>query len=87
MERINANLKYAAGYVQELTGSILGYQQMRAEGVAKQAHASFEYNAAQTRKYLDRSAMKSYTSAIGSGGPQEDTAKDFRMNIDWRPIS
>ncbi|KAK9692508.1 hypothetical protein K7432_014289 [Basidiobolus ranarum] len=53
MDKINANLKYAAGYVQEIAGSLLGRQQMQAEGVAKQAQADSEYNAAQTQKNMD----------------------------------
>ncbi|ORX91927.1 hypothetical protein K493DRAFT_316973 [Basidiobolus meristosporus CBS 931.73] len=46
MEKFNANLKYAAGYVQEITGSLLRHPQMQAEGVAKQAQADSEYHAA-----------------------------------------
>ncbi|ORX91912.1 hypothetical protein K493DRAFT_303731 [Basidiobolus meristosporus CBS 931.73] len=37
MNKVNANIKYAAGYIQETAGNVLGNEKMKAEGAAKQA--------------------------------------------------
>ncbi|ORY00630.1 hypothetical protein K493DRAFT_347792 [Basidiobolus meristosporus CBS 931.73] len=49
---------YAAGYVQETAGGILGNEQMKAEGAAKQAQAEAEYKAAQAEGYAQGASEK-----------------------------
>ncbi|ORX91917.1 hypothetical protein K493DRAFT_316956 [Basidiobolus meristosporus CBS 931.73] len=93
MDKVNANIKYTTGYVQETAGSVLGNEQMQAEGAAKQAQADAEYKAAQAQGYAQGAGEKlkgnvkdTVGSAIGNEQMQAEgkagaTKGEARMNL------
>ncbi|ORX91919.1 DNA binding protein [Basidiobolus meristosporus CBS 931.73] len=91
--RVNANIKYAIGYVQETVGSVLGNEQMQAEGATKQPQADAEYEAAQAQGYAQGAGEKlkgnvkdTVGSAIGNEHMQAEgkasaTRGEARLNF------
>ncbi|ORX95518.1 putative cruciform DNA binding protein [Basidiobolus meristosporus CBS 931.73] len=58
MDKITANMKSAAGAVQENVGSAIGNQKIQAEGAATRAEGNAEYLRAQAQGYAQGAGEK-----------------------------